>query len=217
MRFAQLMRKNESSGNLVFPDQYRGLQGDDVLPEIVWIQRQPTLDHCIQVACYAEELARLAEFSQREVALARAAALLHDIGKVGVSEEILNKAGELSPGEFTEMRNHSQYGYDFLSQFPDLAEHGQVVLHHHERWDGAGYPAGLAGENIPLASRLIHLADAIDVMLRPRSYKWSMPLEWVLGELSHHSGSQFDPELTSLAMDWVKTGQLSRCRARIAA
>jgi putative nucleotidyltransferase with HDIG domain len=206
-----------SSNNLVFPSLPPGLHGDDILPEIVWIQRQPTLRHCVQVACYAEELARLADFSQREVALVRAAALLHDIGKVGISEKILHKAGALSPEEFAEMRNHSQYGYDFLSQFSDLAEHGQVVLHHHERWDGAGYPTGLAGEDIPLASRLIHLADAVDVMLRPRSYKWSMPMEWVLGELSLNSGTQFDPGLTDLAMGWIKTGQLSRCRARIAA
>lgn len=191
--------------------------GSDVLPELVWIQRGFTLKHSIQVAQYAEALALYAGFSEQHVHMIQAAALLHDIGKVAISEDILGKNGELSTEEYANIQNHCKFGHEFLSQFPDLAEHAQVVRHHHERWDGKGYPDGLAELEIPLASRIIHIVDSIDAMLRPRSYKRSMPLEWVLSELERCRGLQFDPELTDLTIKWIRAGGLMQNRITLAA
>lgn len=184
------------------------LIGSEILPELVWIQREITLKHSIQVARYAEALVRYAGFPEQHVRMIHTSALLHDIGKVAISEDILEKNGELSSEEYAYIQNHCHLGHEFLSQFPDLAEHALAVRHHHERWDGKGYPDGLGGLEIPLGSRIIHLADSIDAMLRPRSYKRSMPLEWVLSELDRCRGLQFDPELTDLTIKWIRAGNL---------
>ena len=182
--------------------------GNEILPELVWIQREITLKHSIQVARYAEALGRYAGFPEQHVRMIHTSALLHDLGKVALSEDILEKNGKLSTEEYAYIQNHCHLGYEFLSQFPDLSEHALAVRHHHERWDGNGYPDGLAKLEIPLASRIIHLADSIDAMLRPRSYKRSMPLEWVLSEMDRCRGLQFDPELTDLTVKWIRAGNL---------
>ena len=121
--------------------------------------------------------------------------LLHDIGKIGIPLEILNKPGPLSESEWQVMKSHTQKGYKIAMSSPDTACIADAVLHHHERWDGRGYPDGIAGEDIPLLSRFISVVDAYDAMVVNRVYRPAMHPEDALRELERCAGSQFDPHV----------------------
>ena len=164
--------------------------------------------HSEQVAGYAVALAKATELPSKQINAIHISAMLHDVGKLGVSDEILTKAKDLTADEFFQMQLHCIMGEEILSGFSAFTGEAKVVRYHHERWDGKGYPDGLTGEEVPLASRIIHLADSIDAMLQPRHYKNAYPLDWVLGEIHHCGGSQFDPELVALALDWIRNGGL---------
>ena len=123
------------------------------------------------------------------------AALLHDIGKEKVSPEILNKKEKLTDEEWIEIKNHSIEGYKILSGIDKFRKFADIVLHHHERWDGQGYPHGLKEEEIPLASRIIAIVDAYDVMTHDRIYKEKMSKDQALKEILRNKGKQFDPNI----------------------
>jgi putative nucleotidyltransferase with HDIG domain len=123
----------------------------------------------------------------------RRGALLHDIGKIGVSDHILLKAGPLSDQEWDEMRMHPEIGARIASKLESLRPAAELILTHHERYDGTGYPRGLKGEEIPLSARIFAIADSVDAMLCPRPYRSAMDLPAVLEEVAARSGSQFDP------------------------
>lgn len=122
-------------------------------------------------------------------------ALLHDVGKIGVSDNILRKAGPLTKAERELMNRHPQLGYDMLKAIPFLREALPVVLHHQERWDGSGYPEGLRGEDIPLGARIFAVADTYDAMTSTRPYRQAMTHEQALQEIRACSGTQFDPRV----------------------
>jgi putative nucleotidyltransferase with HDIG domain len=119
--------------------------------------------------------------------------LLHDVGKIAIPDHILRKPGPLTPEEWEAMRTHPRAGSEILRSVDFLIPASDIVLAHHERYDGAGYPAGLAGEEIPLGARIFMIADAFDAMTSDRSYRSAMPAEEALAEILRHSGSQFDP------------------------
>ena len=121
------------------------------------------------------------------------AGLLHDVGKIGVPESVLQKTGRLTPEEFEQMKKHPQIGARILADIKQVKDLIPGVLHHHERYDGKGYPAGLAGENIPLMGRIICLADCFDAMTSNRTYRKALPLEVALTEIRRCAGTQFDP------------------------
>lgn len=121
------------------------------------------------------------------------AALLHDIGKVGIKDDVLRKSGALSEEETALMRQHPEYGWYILRLFPELEQAALFVLHHHERYDGTGYPAGLAGEEIPLGARIVAVIDAFDAMMSSRPYRRALPFEEAVRRLREGSGTQFDP------------------------
>lgn len=123
--------------------------------------------------------------------------LLHDIGKIGIPLEILNKPGKLTVDEWNVLRAHVEKGYQIVMSSPDLSDIGDMVLHHHERWDGGGYPTGLSKEAIPLLSRVISVIDAFDAMVNDRSYRSALPVEKAKEELKRWSGSQFDPSIVA--------------------
>ena len=123
------------------------------------------------------------------------AALLHDIGKIGVPDGVLNKPGRLDEEERRALQEHPRIGADILLRIRFPREMARMVLHHHERWDGRGYPAGLAGERIPLESRIIALADAYDAMTADRPYRRGLPHQAALEEILDHGGDQFDPRV----------------------
>jgi len=121
--------------------------------------------------------------------------LLHDIGKIGVSDGVLNKPGKLLPEEWDLMRSHVRIGKDLLAHVPALDGVADVVMHHHERFDGTGYPDGLRGEQIPLAARIVCVVDAYSAMVSKRSYKESSPPEEACQELIRCKGTHFDPDV----------------------
>ncbi|MRY42932.1 HD-GYP domain-containing protein, partial [Parabacteroides distasonis] len=123
---------------------------------------------------------------------------IHDIGKIGVSEEILNKPGKLDEKEWQEIKKHPQIGYHIVSSSSDFSFLGESILSHHERYDGSGYPKGLKGEEIPLMARILAIADAYEAMINYRPYRKTRTKEEAIEKLIKNSGSQFDPELVKI-------------------
>jgi diguanylate cyclase (GGDEF)-like protein/putative nucleotidyltransferase with HDIG domain len=153
--------------------------------------------HSAQVARYAVAIAMEMELAPAEVAVVRQAALLHDLGKMGIPEAILNKPGRLSPEEWTLMREHARIGERILQQVPGWQDVARMVGEHHEKWGGKGYPAGLAGADISLGARIIALADALDSILSDRPYSRARPLPWAIEEIERCSGEHFDPAVVA--------------------
>jgi HD-GYP domain-containing protein (c-di-GMP phosphodiesterase class II) len=154
-----------------------------------------TNGHSEQVAKLAVELARATGQARELVELVQFAGQMHDIGKIGIPESILHKPGTLTAEEWAIMRVHPNIGARILSPIATLQSAIPIVLHHHERWDGQGYPDGLAGEAIPLGARMIAICDAFDTMVSDRPYRRALSDEDALGRLRSSAGSQFDPRL----------------------
>ena len=154
-----------------------------------------TSEHSERCSWYTAELARELGLSDEDVGTLRLAALLHDLGKLVTPDEILRKPGPLDKDETASMRQHPIHGMSMLTQIDDAAQAIPAILHHHEHFDGSGYPDGLAGDEIPIASRILLVTDAFDAMTTDRPYRKAMPEEAAIQELRRCSGSQFDPRI----------------------
>lgn len=165
----------------------------DRLVEAVSGHDDYTGGHSCRVADYVAGIASLLLMTQTETALARRAALVHDIGKISVPDRILKKRGPLTEDELKLVKLHPVVGAGMLSRVPGMEALVPIVLHHHERWDGQGYPRGLAGVDIPIQSRMILVADAYDAMTSRRPYGPTMTPHEALSELRRFAGQQFDP------------------------
>ncbi len=157
-----------------------------------------TCGHSERVAHLASILAQRSGFDERQAERVHMCGLLHDVGKIGVPESVLCKPGRLTDEEFALVRLHPEIGHRILKDIPLLQDILPGVMHHHERWDGKGYPAGLAGEDIPMLGRILAIADTFDAMSSNRSYRPAMPREKVLAEIERCAGAQFDPALAAL-------------------
>src|SRR5215207_7353885 len=166
-----------------------------------------THQHSARVAQYAAVLARELGMSEEEIEQIRTAGILHDVGKVGVADAVLLKPARLTEDEFLEMQRHSTLGRDIVqgAGMPEIAE---WVLYLHERWDGRGYPHKLEGEDIPLASRVLGVADAFEAMTSSRLYRRGMPVEKALQELEKSCGEQFDPAVAQRMVDLIRAGAI---------
>ena len=153
-----------------------------------------TFEHSYRVAGLSEILAEAMNISSPEKDLIHYSAHLHDIGKIGVSDKVLNKPGKLTSEEIVQIQSHSTIGSMILNKTPEFRGIAKIVRHHHERVDGTGYPDGLRGEEIPIESRIIGLVDAFDAMTSDRPYRKSKSHEWALKEISEHIESQFCPK-----------------------
>jgi HD-GYP domain-containing protein (c-di-GMP phosphodiesterase class II) len=142
-------------------------------------------------------------FTKDDVNQIRIAGLVHDIGKIGIKEEILNKAGGLDNDEWAEIKRHPEAGFRILSTTIEFSEISEFVLQHHERWNGSGYPNGLKGEEIPIEARIIAVADAYDAMTTERTYKNAFSKYEAINELKRCSGTQFDPEIVEAFVNKV--------------
>jgi response regulator RpfG family c-di-GMP phosphodiesterase len=160
--------------------------------------------HSEQVAGYAWHLAGALQVPQGLRHAIRLAGLVHDVGKIGVPDRVLTKAGPLTEEEMEIMRRHPAVGGDILGYVANFTMGARIVRNHHEAWNGGGYPDGLAGEEAPLGSRIIHVADAMDAMLMQRSYKGAYPVEKMLDELMRCAGTQFDPRIAAAAVSWCR-------------
>ncbi|NUQ52168.1 MAG: HD-GYP domain-containing protein [Phycisphaerales bacterium] len=157
-----------------------------------------TRGHSERVSHLSELLARALGLPDREVEWVRVSGLVHDVGKIGVPEAVLTKPGRLTDDEFAAIKRHPEIGHNILRAVAPLGPALPGVLSHHERWDGDGYPNGLAGEEIPLIARIIGLADTFDAMSSNRSYRSALTREKVLAEITRCAGQQFDPKLAPL-------------------
>jgi len=160
--------------------------------------------HSVRVSKLCQAITREMNNVNQDVNKMRIAGLVHDIGKIGIDEKILNKEGKLDNDEWMEMKKHPEAGWRILSSSKEFEEIAQYILHHHERWDGNGYPNKLAGEQIPLESRIITVADAYDAMTSQRSYKSAMSHEEAVKEIMRCSGTQFDPTIVEILINMTK-------------
>lgn len=172
----------------------RGRTQDGVLElaDIVDARDPYTRDHSKRTADMAERLARRLGLDPAQVELVRLAARVHDIGKVGTNDHVLLKPGPLDSDEQTEMRRHAEIGARLLSQFPEFWEGAAIVLAHHERPDGTGYPRGLKGNELPFEAAVVAVADAHDAMTNDRPYRTALPWADARAELLRHRGTQWD-------------------------
>lgn len=154
-----------------------------------------TYGHSTQVAVYAAALADKLNLAPDEKSIIVKAALVHDLGKVAVMESIISKPGALTDEEFNQIKRHPEIGARIVSRMKGFKDLVDLVKHHHERWDGKGYPDGLAGEEIVIGARILALADALDAMFSTRSYRPPRSYQEILAEVARCSGTQFDPKV----------------------
>jgi putative nucleotidyltransferase with HDIG domain len=154
-----------------------------------------TCGHSERVALLSRHLSKEIGLSEHQVERVYMAGLLHDVGKIGVPEAVLQKPGKLTVEEFEQMKKHPEIGARILQDIKQIKDIIPGVMYHHERFDGKGYPSGLAGENIPIMGRILCLADCFDAMTSNRTYRKALPLEVALIEIRRCSGTQFDPRL----------------------
>ena len=157
-----------------------------------------TGEHCRQLGVLSERMAAVLGLDEQQQMTIRIGGYLHDIGKIGIADAILLKPGRLTDDEMTEMRRHSEIGAAILEVHAAMADIAQIVRHHHERWDGLGYPDRLSGTDIPLGGRIIAVADAFSAMTNDRVYRAALPMDRAWAELRAHSGTQFDPEIVAV-------------------
>ena len=151
--------------------------------------------HSTRLAEWALRVARKMEIPEERLYQVEVAALLHDVGKIGVPDAILKKPGTLTPEERALINRHPEYSWSILRLFPGLEEASLYALHHHESVDGTGYPAGLKGNDIPLVSRIICVIDAFDAMISNRCYRQGLSHTEAIARLQRSSGTQFDPTI----------------------
>jgi diguanylate cyclase (GGDEF)-like protein/PAS domain S-box-containing protein len=164
-------------------------------------QREEQHSHRVSDLCGAMGIAL--NRTGREVSELKNAGLLHDIGKIAIDEELLNKTSPLTNEEWNEMKRHPEIGYRILSSVNDMSELADLLLAHHEHWDGSGYPKGLKGEEIPWQARVILIADAYDAMTNERAYRAALTKEAAIEELRKNAGKQFDPEFVKVFIEKV--------------
>ena len=179
-----------------------------ILPRAIEAKDPTTSGHAERVITYADQLAQRCGVSTKDRSSLRMAALLHDIGKIAVPEQILCKNGPLTTDEREVIKRHPRVGYDILSPLRDSEDIRTWVYQHHERWDGLGYPNGLRGEEVALPGRILILAEVYDALAEPRSYKTGWEPKRIADYFREQVGQHFDPELAKMVADGVeRTGR----------
>ncbi len=181
-----------------------------LLSAVIDAKDQYTRRHCQGVARWAVALAEELGLPEREVEKVRQAGLLHDIGKIALSEAILRKPGRLTPDEYRLCQDHPEVGYRIINRCATMKDVAEMVLYHQERYDGGGYPRGLSGEKIPLGARILSIADAYDAMRTDRVYRSALPLDRAKAELRRGQGTQFDPSLVDIFLEAIDDRKVAR-------
>jgi len=179
------------------------------LSEVIDLRDPYVLGHSKEVSRFATEIAKSLGVNEKQVELVRKAGLLHDIGKLGISMEILTKPGKLTPAEFEIVKKHASMGAELIQNSPSLRPLAPIIHHHHEYFNGEGYPDRLAGNQISIEARIVTVADAIEAMTSDRPYHRALKLEKVKEELLKNSGKQFDPLVVDVAIKILDKMQVS--------
>jgi putative nucleotidyltransferase with HDIG domain len=183
------------------------------LSEIIDLRDPYVLGHSKLVSQYATDIARVLGLKEKQLDLVRKAGLLHDIGKLGIPMELLTKPGQLTPQEYETVKAHSALGGDLVKNSPSLRPLVPIIRHHHEYYNGAGYPDGLAGSEISIEARIVAVADAIEAMTSDRTYRRGLKTEQVVDELRRQSGTQFDPLVVDAAVKML--GAMAQAKAHL--
>lgn len=160
-----------------------------------------TGNHSRRVSDMACFLCQKLGISHKETQEIHISGHLHDIGKIGVPDRVLLKPGKLNDEEWELMKKHPEIGADILSKSPHFSRIAAIILHHHERWDGKGYPFGAKGTEIPIGARIIAVCDSIDAMASARAYRKALPLDMVKSEIEKNIGIMYDPKIAQVALD----------------
>jgi HD-GYP domain-containing protein (c-di-GMP phosphodiesterase class II) len=167
-----------------------------------------TRGHSERVGIRAKRIAAALGLPPDEIDTLTQAALLHDIGKIGVPESVLRKRGALDQADWTLLRNHPLIGAQIVAPFDFFAGGALAIRHHHERWDGSGYPDGLAGAAIPLAARIVAVADVFDALTSDRPYRPALGRDAALQHLTDEAGRTLDPDIVAVLLGLVRVGEL---------
>ena len=173
------------------------------IKELLYSKSNETMEHTERMTNLAKKLGTEVGLNESDMDALELMATLHDLGKIGISNQILSKPGELSTGEWNEIKKHPEIGYRIALTIPELQNIAGYILSHHERWDGKGYPQGLSKHEIPFISRLISVVDAFDAMTENRPYRKSISDEEAAKEILNNSGTQFDPEVVKIFLEKV--------------
>ena len=176
----------------------------------MYAKSQETEEHCGRLVEISKMIGEALKLSERELDELELLAKLHDIGKVGIPEQILLNPGKLSEAEWAEMKKHPEIGYRIAVAAPELEPIAEYILYHQEHWDGRGYPKNLSGEKIPLLSRIIAVADAYDAMTQDRVYRKAITHEEALEEIKKNAGTQFDPQIARIFIEVVSEEYIRR-------
>ena len=197
--------KNEKDKN----EQY--LQIIWTMVNLLEIKDEYTAGHSKAVTFYAEQIAERLNKDygfKLDLESIEVSAILHDIGKIGIEKEILNKPACLSINEYEVIKTHPVKGYYALKDIESLKEERRIIKYHHERYDGTGYPEGIKGDDIPFGARIICVADAFDAMISDRPYRKGMPKKQAIEELIKNKGKQFDPLIVDAFVNMLYEGEL---------
>ena len=168
------------------------------------IKSRETAEHSERLAVLTRKIGEELDLTPGELNELELFATLHDIGKISISDEILNKSGELSADEWMQMKKHAEIGYYMAMSASELKPIAGYILSHHENWNGSGYPNGISGENIPLPSRILAIADTYDAMTQDRVYRTALGKETALEEIRQNTGSKFDPAVAAVFFQVIK-------------
>lgn len=169
-----------------------------------------TAFHSENVAYYSYEIAKAMKYSKKDCLNIYLGGLLHDVGKIGIPESVLNKPSRLTNEEFEQMKKHPEIGYQILKKIPYIRNNGilDMVLYHHEKFDGGGYPRGLKEEEIPIFARIMCVADSFDAMTSQRVYRKKIDVDYAIQELKRGRGTQFDPQVVNVFLQLLEEGKV---------
>lgn len=180
----------------------------------LYAKSQETEEHGQRMTQLTRMIGEGLGLAQKELDDLELLSMLHDIGKIGVDDRVLNKPGKLTPDEWIQMKMHSEIGHRIAMTTPELEHIAEFILCHHERWDGTGYPSGVKGSDIPLPARILAVADAYDAMTENRVYRNAMSWESAIAEIQRCAGSQFDPEIVHLFVNLIREQMISCPKTR---
>jgi len=201
---AQLARRVET----LFSDTVR------TLVNVIEVKDEYTLGHSERVTAVALRVGELLGLSKGELRILRLGGLLHDLGKIAINLEVLRKPGTLSQSEYSQIQEHAALGAKIVDRIDNAGEIAAAMRHHHERWDGTGYPAKLAGESIPKLARILAVGDAFDAMCSDRPYRKALTEEEIVAEFQKNQGTQFDPHMAEVFVDAFRSDKAFQARIR---